>query len=75
MELTAPVFREITKALTCLNIPTVCVMEGGYNTDLLASGVLETVRGLLGGGVDGLAILGALAQEHHKAVVDTCLEK
>lgn len=75
MELTAPVFREITKALTCLNIPTVCVMEGGYNTDLLASGVLETVRGLLGGGVDGLAILGALAQEHHKAVVDACLEK
>jgi len=71
MELTAPVFRELTKALATLNRPIVAVMEGGYNTELLASGVVETVRGLVEGGDNELSILGALAQKHHKAVVDT----
>ena len=70
MELTAPIFQELTKALTGLNIPTVCVMEGGYNTELLASGVVETVRGLLEGGADTLAVLSATVKKKHKAVVD-----
>lgn len=71
MELTAPIFQELAKSLTGLNIPTVCVMEGGYNTELLASGVVETVRGLLEGGPDTLAILSATVKKQHKAVVDS----
>ena len=75
MELTAPIFQELAKSLTALNIPTVCVMEGGYNTELLAGGVVETVRGMLEGGPDTLAVLGATVKKHHKAVVDALLDK
>lgn len=70
MELTAPVFQHITKALVSLQVPVVCVMEGGYNTELLSQGVVETVRGLLEKGSDDLATLGASVKDSHKKVVD-----
>jgi len=70
MELTAPVFQHLTKALVSLQIPVVCVMEGGYNTELLSQGVVETVRGLLEKGSDDLTTLCAEVKDHHKKVAD-----
>jgi len=70
MELTPPIFRRLAQSLVSLNIPVVCVMEGGYNTELLAQGVLETVRGLLDGG-DDLSSLAETVGSRHKTIVDS----
>jgi len=70
MELTPPIFRRLAQSLVSLNIPVVCLMEGGYNTELLAQGVLETVRGLLDGG-DELSSLAETVGSRHKTIVDS----
>ena len=75
MELTPSIFYELTSALGSLGLPVVCIMEGGYDPDLLAAGVSETVRGLLTGCTNELDILGVGVQEHHKRVVDTVAEQ
>ena len=48
MELTPAVFRTLTASLKDLGVPVVCILEGGYDTTLLAAGVVETVQGLCG---------------------------
>jgi len=73
MRLTPPIFRELTAALTTLQIPIVCLMEGGYSPELLAEGVYETVQGLVYGVVNSLKDIGKTVLPHHKAVVDTVL--
>jgi acetoin utilization deacetylase AcuC-like enzyme len=47
MNLTPPVFFNLSQQLKQLNLPIVCVLEGGYTPGLLAHGVAATLRGLL----------------------------
>lgn len=67
MKLTAPVFCELTNTLKKLNVPIVCVLEGGYDLKLLAGGVCETIKGLLG---ETSTPTNTDVGLHHKAVVD-----
>jgi histone deacetylase 6 len=46
MELTAEAFGFMARALTTLELPVLCILEGGYDVHLLASGVANTILGL-----------------------------
>lgn len=74
MELTAPAFGFLAAALAQIGVPVVAVLEGGYDVELLAAGVAETVRGLQGAapytGASLTAWLAQDAQTVHRNVVD-----
>jgi histone deacetylase 6 len=75
MELTPAVFRAATSALRTLGLPVVAVLEGGYNVDLLAEGVAETVYGMLDTPSRAeIETLAASVQNHHKVLVETVAE-
>lgn len=69
MELTPFVFGSLASQIANLGIPTVAVLEGGYDPHLLGMSVNETVRGLLG---DPSSTLSKIPEpsEEHKIVVD-----
>jgi len=71
MKTTPDLFRCLASALTTLEIPIVCVLEGGYNPDLLAAGVHETIQGLLYGTTNNLEELACKVGPAHKRVVDS----
>lgn len=72
MELTETAFGFMAAALTTVGVPVVAVLEGGYDVELLAAGVAETIRGL--GGAPYTETLNAWlaqdAQTVHKNVVN-----
>ncbi len=67
MKLTPSVFKTAARYLAILGIPLLFVLEGGYNPELLASGVQETIEGVLQGAEEPLE---TFPQYHHRAVVD-----
>ncbi len=71
MELTPAAFGFMAAALTSV-APVVAVLEGGYDVELLAAGVAETVRGLQGAPYTGAlnAWLAQAAQTVHQNVVE-----
>lgn len=73
MELTSPVFCELTGMLKKMGIPIVCVLEGGYDPKLLSEGICETIKGLLG----EETTIGAETEvaKRHKDVVDAVCEQ
>lgn len=74
MELTPAAFGFLAAALTTVGAPVVAVLEGGYDVELLAAGVAETVRGLQCAapytGASLAAWLDQDAQTVHKNVVN-----
>lgn len=76
MKMTAGVFQFAAHALARLGIPLLFVLEGGYNPELLAEGVSETIQGLLNADTPFAAAImpDPEPQAHHKAVVDEVIE-
>lgn len=73
MNVSPAAFGYLAAALTRLSIPIVGVLEGGYDVELLAHGVAETVQGLRGSPTYTDSLDAWLAQEpqpQHRAVVD-----
>lgn len=71
MELTPPVFCELTRTLKNVGVPIVCVLEGGYDLKLLAEGVCETVKGLLTTeATESAPVADCTVLSYHKYVVD-----
>ncbi len=68
MEVSPQQFRRCTRALLELGFPVLAILEGGYNPELLAKSVRETVLGLLGDDVE--PIVGNVKM-HHKRLVDS----
>ena len=69
MNLTPRAFGCAAHALTEVGVPVVAVLEGGYDTDLLAASVSHTIRGLLGDAEYSDWRCGEPAAQH-KTVVD-----
>jgi acetoin utilization deacetylase AcuC-like enzyme len=69
MELTPEIFYDLTIKLKKLGVPIVCVLEGGYDPNLLGRGVYETLNGLLAPNTRE-GVLDYNAAPHHIAVVD-----
>ncbi len=46
MELSNEAYEEMTKMLNELNKPVICLLEGGYNLDVLPMSILATLKGL-----------------------------
>jgi histone deacetylase 6 len=76
MELTPAVFRAAASALRTLGLPLVAVLEGGYNVDLLAEGVAETVYGMLETpSRTEIEKLAMAVKDHHRAIVEMVAEQ
>ncbi len=67
MELTPAVFGYMADAIASTGIPTVAVLEGGYNPQLLGKCCAETVKGLKG---EPSNMEWPALKPHHKQVVD-----
>ena len=75
MELTPPVFGALAHMLTAsLGIPVVCVLEGGYDPELLGAGVVYTIQGLLGT-TTAVAETTTVVRKEHKDVVDAVVRE
>ena len=75
MELTPPVFRTVTLALRTLSCPVVGILEGGYNLELLAEGICETVQGMLDApDREKMAELATTVSTSHRVQVETIAE-
>jgi acetoin utilization deacetylase AcuC-like enzyme len=48
--LTTPYYRSVARSIAALNLPTVLIQEGGYNTEILGEIAQNFVRGFLSGG-------------------------
>ncbi len=68
MEVSPQQFRRCTRALLELGFPVLAILEGGYNPELLATSVKETILGFLGDEVEPVSDIPAI---HHKKVVDS----
>lgn len=74
MELTPPVFGILAHMLTtALGVPTVCVLEGGYDPELLGAGVVHTIQGLLGSPT--CINTDTTLSEEHKTLVDAVVRE
>lgn len=71
MELTPHIFYDLSTQLKKLSVPIVCVLEGGYNPDLLGNGVCETLYGLLTPLTTADITFECDAAPHHKHIVNT----
>lgn len=69
MKLTPNIFYELTAQLKQLGVPIVCVLEGGYDPELLGRGVYETINSLLAPNRDEV-VLDYCASDRHVAIVD-----
>jgi acetoin utilization deacetylase AcuC-like enzyme len=67
MKLTTKVFGYMADQLASLGVPTVAVLEGGYDAELLGACCVETVKGLQG---RPTPMEWPPLQDHHKQVVD-----
>lgn len=75
MELTPPVFRALTSALRTLGVPVVGVLEGGYNLELLAEGICETIQGMMDTpSREKMAELATSVSTSHRVQVETIAE-
>ena len=75
MELTPPVFRAVTKALRTLRVPVVGVLEGGYNLELLAAGICETLQGMFDApDREKMSELAVAVSASHRVQVETIAE-
>jgi acetoin utilization deacetylase AcuC-like enzyme len=69
MQLSTGIFLELALTLKQLDVPIVCVLEGGYSPALLGRGVASTIAGLLRPLSEAPHFLERRVAPHHAAVI------